>query len=94
MINIFKKIKQHIMKKQETDEMKQQILDAINVAQRLGADNKELKAENEALKINNNQLTLDFNNAIERVRYLAGQVDMYELTKQAKEQYSDTDKNY
>ena len=94
MVNLFKYIKQNIMKKQEIEEIKQQIADAINVAQRLGTENKELKSENETLRLNNNQLTLDFNSAIERVRYLAGQVEMYESQNQANKQFSDNDKNY
>jgi len=91
MINIFKKIKQLIMKKETTD---QQLADAINVAQRLGAENKELKAINDALKADKAQLQEDFVSAVERVRYLDGQLRMMEQQKQAKEQYSDSDRNY
>jgi FtsZ-binding cell division protein ZapB len=90
MINIFKKIKQIIMKK----ETEQQLADAISVAQRLGAENKELKTNYDALKADNTKLQDEFASAIERVRYLDGQVRMLEQQKQAKEQYSDNDRNY
>lgn len=91
MINIFKKIKQLVMKKETTD---QQLTDAISVAQRLGAENKELKALNDTLKADNDRLQEEFMSAVERVRYLDGQVRMLESQKQAQQQYSDNDRNY
>ena len=78
-------------KKQETD---QQLADAIAVAQRLGADNKQLQAEVDRLTAENVNLKNDFGSAVERVRYLADQVKMLEAQKQAKTQYSDSDRNY
>jgi FtsZ-binding cell division protein ZapB len=91
MFNIFKKIKNKIMKKEEVE---QQLAEAIAVAQRLGAENKQLRQINEDLQSANTKLAEDFNSAVERVRYLAGQVNMLEAQNQAKTQYSDSDKNY
>ena len=91
MFNIFKKIKNAIMKKEEIE---QQLNDAIVVAQRLGAENKQLRAENETLEAENTNLKEQFNSAIERVRYLDGQVKMLEAQNQAKAQYSDNNRNY
>ena len=78
-------------KKQEID---QQLTDAIAVAQRLGANNRQLQVEIDRLTAENTQLRTDFDSAVERVRYLAGQVDLLELQIQSKTQYSDSDKNY
>jgi FtsZ-binding cell division protein ZapB len=90
MFNILKKIFK-MAKKQETE---QQLTDAIAVAQRLNEEIKQLKADNERLATENNQLREDFNSAVERVRYLDGQVRMLESQNQAKSQYSDNDRNY
>ena len=62
-------------KKQETDP---QLADAITVAQKLGAENKQLQAEVSRLTAENTQLRTDFNSAVERVRYLAEQLKMKE----------------
>ena len=91
MFNIFKKIKQKIMKKEEIE---QQLADAIAVAQRLGAENKQLKQTNEELTSSNKQLTEDFNSAVERVRYLADQLKMRESQQTASEKYNDNDRKY
>ena len=91
MFNIFKKIKQFTMKKEEIE---QQLNDAIAVAQRLGTENKQLRAENETLKTENINLREEFNSAVERVRYLDGQIRMLEAQNQAKAQYSDNNRNY
>ena len=91
MLNIFKKIKQFIMTKQETE---QQLADAIAVAQRLGAENKQLKQTNDDLVATNTQLTSDFNSAVERVRYLADQLKMREAQQTASEKYNDNDRKY
>lgn len=91
MINFFKIIKNKIMKKEE---MEQQLNEAINVAQRLHEEIKTLRSENEFLKTENESLKNDFIGAIERVRYLDGQVKMLEMQKQATTKYSDKDKNY
>jgi predicted chitinase len=91
MFNIFKKMKQKIMKKEEVG---QQLADAIAVAQRLGAENKQLKQINEELTSSNKQLTEDFNSAVERVRYLAEQLKMKDAQQQANERFNDNDRNY
>jgi hypothetical protein len=91
MLNIFKKIKHILMKKEE---LEQQLAEAIAVAQRLGAENKQLKQTNDDLKIANNQLTEDFNSAVERVRYLAEQIRMKESQQTAADKFNDNDRNY
>ena len=91
MFNIFKKIKNVIMKK---DELGQQVAEAIAVAQRLGIENKRLVEENKALTEANTKNTVEFNAAVERVRYLAGQVKMYEAQSQASTKFNDNERNY
>jgi uncharacterized protein YukE len=91
MFNIFKKIKQFTMKKEEIE---QQLADAIAVAQRLGAENKQLKQVNDDLTATNAKLAEEFNGAIERVRYLADQLKMREAQQTASEKYNDNDRNY
>jgi len=77
--------------KQELD---QQLNEAITVSQRLNEEVKTLKAKNNLLEAENKLLKNDFTSAVERVRYLDGQVKMLELQKQASTKYSDTNKNY
>jgi hypothetical protein len=89
IINIFKKIFK--MTKQETE---QQLADAIAVAQRLGAENKQLKQTNSDLQAANISLTGELNSAIERVRYLAGQLKMREAQQTATNRFNDNDRNY
>jgi len=89
MFKLLKKIFK--MTKQETE---QQLADAIAVSQRLGAENKQLRINNERLIEENIKLKEDFNLAVERVRYLDGQIRMLESQNKAKIQYSDSDKNY
>jgi uncharacterized protein YoxC len=91
MLNIFKKIKNIIMKKEEIE---QQLADAIAVAQRLGTENKQLRQANDELTATNNQLLEDFNSAVERVRYLADQLKMRESQQTASERFNDNDRNY
>ena len=91
MLNILKKIKQFIMKKEEIE---QQLADAIAVAQRLGAENKQLKQTNSDLQAANIGLTGELNSAIERVRYLAEQIRMKETQQQATNKYNDNDRKY
>jgi methyl coenzyme M reductase gamma subunit len=91
MFNIFKKLKQIMMKKDEID---QQLKDAISVAQKLGAENKILKTENDILKTDNAKLKDEFNSAVERVRYLADQLKMKEARQEAQEKFNDNDRNY
>jgi len=76
------------------EELEQQLADAIDVAQRLGTENKELRASNDQLKTDNARLNEDFNSAIERVRYLAEQLKMREAQQQATEKFNDNDRNY
>jgi hypothetical protein len=91
MFGIFKKIKTIIMKKEEVE---QQLAEAIAVAQRLGAENTQLRQTNSDLTAANAQLTEDFNGAVERVRYLAEQLRMKESQQQAAEKFNDNDRNY
>jgi FtsZ-binding cell division protein ZapB len=91
MFGLLKKIKSIIMKKEG---LEQQANDAIAVAQRLNEEIKQLRADNERLISESNQLREDFNSAVERVRYLDGQVRMLESQNKAKTQYSDNDRNY
>lgn len=76
------------------NETEQQLAEAIAVAQRLNEDNKGLRILNESLIEANSQLTSDFNSAVERVRYLDGQVKMLDSQNKARNQFSDTNKNY
>jgi FtsZ-binding cell division protein ZapB len=91
IINIFKKIKNTIMKKEEIE---QQLADAIAVAQRLGAENKQLRQANDDLTAANNKLVEEFNGAVERVRFLADQLKMKEAQQTASERFNDNDRNY
>ena len=75
-------------------ELEQQLADAIAVAQRLNEENKVLRVEKESLRASNEQLQNDFASAVDRVRYLDGQVRMLESQRQASTKYSDSDKNY
>ena len=94
MLNIFKIIKQQFNKMATKQELEQQLADAIAVAQRLGAENKQLKQANEDLQSFNNAISKELGQAIDRVRYLAGEVKMLELQKQSKTKYSDNSRNY
>ena len=90
MFNIFKKIKQIIVAKKEDIKLD----DAILVAQKLGAENKQLKKTNEDLMSANNRLKDDFAAAVERVRYLAEQLKIREAQQQAYERFNDDNRNY
>ena len=79
------------MTKQETE---QQLAEAIAVAQRLGAENKQLKQSYDDLSAANKQLTEDFNGAVERVRYLADQLKMREAQQTASKRFNDNERNY
>lgn len=78
------------MKKEEN----KQLLEAINVAQKLGAENKQLRQINEDLVLLNNNLKNDFESAVERVKYLAEQLRMREAQQMASERFNDNDRNY
>ena len=75
-------------------ELEQQLAEAIAVAQRLNTENQYLRQENSELVALGNGLSNDLNQAVERVRHLADQVNMMESQNKAKTQYSDSDKNY
>jgi len=90
MFNTFK----NLFKMANKQELDQQLNEAITVAQRLNEELKTLKAKNDLLEAENKLLKDDFTSAVERVRYLDGQVKMLELQKQASTKYSDTNKNY
>ena len=75
-------------------EPEQQLGDAIAVAQRLSKENKTLRLTNDSLTAENTSLKNDFASAVDRVRYLDGQVRMLESQRQAAMKFSDNDKNY
>jgi len=75
-------------------ELEQQLNEAIAVAQRLNEEIKVLRAEKGALKAENESLKNDFAGAVDRVRYLDGQVKMLESQNKASTKYSDSSKNY
>jgi len=91
IINIFKKIKTIIMKKEE---LEQQNADLLAVIQRVNDDNKALFIQHKNLSIENVQLKAELNAAIDRVRYLANQIKMMDAQKQASNKYSDNNRNY
>ena len=76
------------------EELEQQLAEAIAVAQRVGAENKQLRQVNEELTAANNKLSEDFNGAVERVRYLAEQLKMKEAQQTASNRFNDNDRNY
>ena len=76
------------------EEIEQQLAEAIAVAQRLGAENKQLRQVNNDLTAANAQLTEDFNGAVERVRYLADQLKMRESQQKATSKFNDNNRNY
>jgi len=90
MFNTFK----NLFKMANKQELDQQLNEAIAVAQRLNEELKTLRAANAELTAENESLKNDFTGAVERVRYLDGQVKILELQKQASTKYSDKDKNY
>lgn len=71
-----------------------QLSEAIEVAQKLGIENKQLRQINEDLMLLNNNLKKDFESSIERVRYLAEQLRMREAQQKASERFNDNDRNY
>jgi len=85
MFDIFnnKKIKQLEMTKQELEQEREQMLEAIN---RLNTANKEQTSTIAQLKI-------DLNDAINRVKDLAEQLNMVEAQKKS-QRFNDNDRNY
>lgn len=75
-------------------ELEQQLAEAVATAQRLNDELKLTRAENNHLKEENNSLNNNLIEAIERVRYLDGQIRMLESQRTASTKYSDKDKNY
>jgi regulator of replication initiation timing len=84
MFNIFKKIKQLEMTKQELEQQNVELKVALD---RANTANRELNSAVQKLKE-------DFESAVERVRYLDGQIKMKDARKQAAEKYNDNDRNY
>jgi len=80
-----------MMKKEE---LEKQLNEAIAAAQRLGAENKQLRQVNEDLQSTNTRLTEEFNSAVERVRHLAEQLRMKESQQQSTNFFNDNDRNY
>ena len=84
MFNIFKKIKQLEMTKQELEVENGKMTEAIN---RLNAANKEQSGLISTLKV-------ELNGAINKVRELSDQLRMIEARQQASERFNDNDRNY
>ena len=87
MLNIFKKIKQFKMNEQElaaVKEEREKMLEAIN---RLNSANKEQTSTIAQLKI-------DLNDAVNKVKELATQLNMMNARQQANERFNDNDRNY
>jgi hypothetical protein len=84
MFNIFKQIKQLKMKKEELELEKEKMLEVIN---RLNIANKE---QTNLI----GQLRTELNDAINRVRELAEQLNMKEAQQKAATQFNDNDRNY
>jgi hypothetical protein len=84
MFNIFKQIKQLKMKKEELELEREKMLEVIN---RLNIANKEQTN----LIV---QLRTELNDAINRVRELAEQINMKEAQQKAATQFNDNNRNY
>lgn len=84
MFNIFKKLKQLQMTKQELEQQNGELMERLSKAYDL--------QKQQTSQID--QLTKELYEAMARVRYLDGQVRMLELQKQSANQYSDNDRNY
>ena len=84
MLNIFKQIKQLKMKKEELELEREKMLEVIN---RLNIANKE---QTNLI----GQLRTELNDAINRVRKLAEQLNMKEAQQKAATQFNDNDRNY
>ena len=87
MFNIFKKLKQLEMTKQElaaVQEEKEKMLEVIN---RLNTANKE---QSNTIS----QLRIDLNEAINKVKDLAEQLNMVYAQQKATNQFNDNDRNY
>ena len=84
MFNIFKKIKQLEMTKQELEIENGKMTEAIN---RLNNANKEQSELISSMKV-------ELNNAMNKVRELSEQLRMREARQQATEKFNDNDRNY
>jgi hypothetical protein len=84
MFNIFKQIKQLKMKKEELELEREQMLEVI---QKLNVATKQQDAYISQLREN-------LDEAIARVKYLAGQLDMKEAQKKASTQFNDNNRDY
>jgi lipopolysaccharide biosynthesis regulator YciM len=84
MFNIFKKIKQLEMKKEELEIENGKMTEAIN---RLNAANKE---QSELIS----NIKVELNNAMTKVRELSEQLNMLNARQKANERFNDNDRNY
>ena len=84
MFNIFKKIKQLEMTKQELEQEREQMLTVIN---RLNVANKEQSELISGMKV-------ELNSAQNKVRELSEQLNMVYARQQANERFNDNDRNY
>ena len=84
MFNIFKQIKQLKMKKEELELEREQMLEVI---QKLNVATKQQDAYISQLREN-------LDEALARVKYLAGQLDMKEAQKKASTQFNDNNRDY
>ena len=84
MFNIFKKLKQLEMTKEQLEHQNAELMESIT---RINNANKEMSEFIVNLKS-------EFDKAIERVRYLDGQLKMREAQQLANTRFNDNDKNY
>jgi formiminotetrahydrofolate cyclodeaminase len=84
MFNIFKKIKQLTMTKEQLEQENGQLKEALS---RLNTIQKEQTATIE-------KLNKELFEAMGRVRYLAEQLKMKDIQQQATERFNDNDRNY
>jgi vacuolar-type H+-ATPase subunit D/Vma8 len=84
MFNIFKKIKQLQMTKEQLEHQNAELMEAITT---VNNTNKEMS---ESIK----HLSSEFEKAIERVRYLDGQLKMKDAQQQANTKFNDNERNY
>jgi hypothetical protein len=84
MFNIFKKIKQLTMTKEQLEQENGQLKEALS---RLNTIQKEQTATIE-------RINKDLFEAMGRVRYLAEQLKMNDFRQQASDKFNDNDRNY
>ena len=84
MFNIFKKLKQLEMTKEQLEHQNAELMESIT---RINNANKEMSEFIVNLKS-------EFDKAIERVRYLDGQLKMREAQQLANTRFNDNERNY